>query len=540
MKLRKIVAILVALMIPFSLTACEKKEEKVQPSWQETVNEAAEQGTKISQDFGFWVTDSLDRVRKNRKSNGEITIELAGAKGEYESFQIIAFTDGETPVKITGFSVSDLVSDGGDVIASADYVTLYREHYINCGVQSPSSGQVIQETTGEIPDALIPLKNPQTNEALGDGARFYALPYELTADSCQPFFVDVEIPRNAKAGTYKGVFTFESDKGIQGGEFTLKVWDITLSEVQTQGSYFGSWSTQTSAKVEEAAKNRIFINAANAEAEEKLYEKYGYNNANIGFWGNVDINNTDKMDEAPEVSEVEARLGKHFDKLNLFAYTADEIGGATNLYERIKEYGVALHKGGTKQLITMPPVDELLNGTDGKSAVDIWVMLPKQFDSHSETVEKARELGCEIWTYNCLVQDNYSPKWLLDYPLIDFRIQPGFINYSIDADGFLFWVIDNWNTVGDPWSSLDMNYNGDGILFYPGSDVGLDDSFVPSLRVKAIRDGFEDYELCAAIENAGGEVSEYISAIATDFSNWTQDSGVLIEKRRSLGDNFSK
>ena len=426
------------------------------------------------------------------------------------------------------------------MISAEDYVTLYREHYIKSEIQSPTSGDVIQETTGEIPDALIPLKNPKTKELLGESARFYALPYELTSDACQPFFVDIEIPRDAKACTYKGIFTFKSDKGIQGGEFTLKVWDIALSEVQTQGSFFGSWSSQTPQKVEEAAKNRIFISATNIEAEKELYEKYGFNNANVGFWGNVDIDNTDKMKEAPEVSKVKETVAKHYDKLNLFAYTADEIGGATNLYSRIKEYGVALHAGGAKQLITMPPAEELLNGDDGKSAVDIWVMLPKQFDSHTELIAKARKLGCEIWTYNCLVQDNYSPKWLLDYPLIDYRIHPGFINYSIDADGFLFWVIDNWNTVGDPWSSLDMTYNGDGILFYPGSDVGLDDTFVPSLRVKAIRDGFEDYELCVAVAASGVEVKEKISSIATDFTNWTQDSKVLIEKRVSLGESFSK
>lgn len=540
MKIKRLTAFLLTLIIASGFTACKKSETTSPKTWQETVNQAAAQNKEVSKDFGFWVTDSLDRVRKNRDSNEKITIELAGAKGEYESFQIVTFTEGTASVKLTGFKVSDLISEAGDVISSDKYVTLYREHYIKCEVQSPSSGKVIQETTGEIPDALIPLKNPKTGELLDDSARFYALPYELTSEACQPFFVDIEIPRDAKTGTYKGVFTFDSDKGIQGGEITLKVWDITLSKVQTQGSYFGSWSSQNPDKVEEAAKNRIFINAKDMTAEKELYEKYGFNNANIGFWGNVDINNTDKMKPAPEVSKVKSNMEKHFDKLNRFAYTADEIGGATNLYSRIKEYGVALHQGGAKQLITMPPVDELLNGDDGKSAVDIWVMLPKQFDSHTETIAKAREMGCEIWTYNCLVQDNYSPKWLLDYPLIDFRIQPGFINYSIDADGFLFWVIDNWNTVGDPWKSLDMTYNGDGILFYPGSDIGVDDIFVPSLRVKAIRDGFEDYELCAAIEAEGGNVKEHISAIAKDFTNWTQDSKVLLEKRLSLGETFSK
>ena len=176
-----------------------------------------------------------------------------------------------------------------------------------------------------------------------------------------------------------------------------------------------------------------------------------------------------------------------------------------------------------------------------QAAVDIWVMLPKQFDANQELIAQARtKKDAEIWTYNCLVQDNYSPKWLLDYPLINFRIHPGFINYAVDAEGFLFWVIDNWNTVGDPWVTQDMRFNGDGILFYPSEDVGIYSSYVPSLRVKAIRDGFEDYELCAAIEKAGGNVKKYSDAVATSFNDWTQQADTFISGRKALGDNNSK
>ena len=171
-------------------------------------------------------------------------------------------------------------------------------------------------------------------------------------------------------------------------------------------------------------------------------------------------------------------------------------------------------------------------------------MLPKQFENATDNITLAREKGCEIWTYNCLVQDSYSPKWLLDYKLINYRIHPGFINYYNDVDGFLFWSVANYGKLEDPWVRLNDNlsgevWNGDGILFYPSEDIGIENSFVPSLRAKAIRDGFEDYELCFALEEQGINSKFYVKEIATDFYNWTQDSEVLMSNRKILGNSVT-
>lgn len=532
--IKKTFALLLSIVMLFGITACEKTKIVINDSW------APSDGKQV-EELELWITHSLDRVRKNRKSNGKNTITIAGARGEYESFQIIASTESDSPIELKGLTVTDFTDKKGNVIESDKYVTLYREHYVSVNISSPASNEVIQETKGEIPDALIPVKNPQTGEKMSSTSRFYAFPFTLNNTACQPFFVDVEIPRDAVAGEYTAVYEMQTDKGTQGGVVTLKVWDITLSKVNSQGSFFGSWSGSTKEKAEEAVKNRMFIQTSDSAFQKELYEKYGYCNTNVGFWSGSDMDDKTMNNPAPEVDAVKAKASKQYDKLNLFAYTADEISGAA-FYPGIIKYAQALHKGGIKQLIVMPPEPELMDdglGT-GQPAVDIFVVMPKQYDTDTEDIALAREKGCEIWTYNCLVQDTYSPKWLLDYPLIDYRIQPGFINYAIDADGFLFWVVDNWTTVGDPWTSLDMTYNGDGILFYPSDDVGLYSTFIPSLRVKAIRDGFEDFELCTAIEKAGGKVEEYTKNIATGFSDWTQDGQVLQDNRIKLGDENSK
>ena len=260
----------------------------------------------------------------------------------------------------------------------------------------------------------------------------------------------------------------------------------------------------------------------------------------MSFWSGAD-NKNPVMKAAPSETDVQARINKHSSKLKLFNYTADEISKyVTELKDGIIDYAEVLHKYNVKQLITMPPVAELLDYGTGSSAVDIWTMLPKQYEPNADLIKTAREKGCEIWTYNCLVQDSYSPKFLLDYPLINYRIHPGFINYALDVDGFLYWRIDNYQNLTDPWTSLSdategTVWNGDGILFYPGEDVGLNDTFVPSLRAKAIRDGFEDYELCVA---AGITVDE-VSVIASSFSNWTQDNNVLLTNRNILGNKYT-
>lgn len=494
--------------------------------------------------FEFWNETPLERIAKTDKNTGIKNVLLSGAKGEYESFQTAIANTGDEPLTVTDIVVSDF-SDGGKNIIKSDNVTIYREHYVTVQKASPKSGQkLITGGVGEYPDALIPVLDPTTGNRL-TGARFTALPFTIEKDTAWPFFIDVYIPRDAIAGDYTAEVNLCTDRGTRSFVVTLTVWDITLSKVQTQGSFFNARTSVNEAKAVEAAKNRIFLGGTTYDLQEKLYNEYGYNNANVGFWSGADIINS-TMKAPPTVSEVANKKAKFYQQLNLFAYTADEIGGKTALYDRIIEYAQVLHQGGVKQLITMPPVPELFDdglGT-GRSAVDIWVMLPKQFMASTQNIAAARQKECEIWTYNCLVQDMYSPKFLLDYELINYRIHPGFINYYNDVDGFLYWSVAGYGNLEDPWLRLSDKttgevWNGDGILFYPSEDVGITDSFVPSMRAKAIRDGFEDYELCVAVGNLGGNVKDYVKEIATSFSDWTQQGSVLLDNRKILGDSVS-
>lgn len=60
------------------------------------------------------------------------------------------------------------------------------------------------------------------------------------------------------------------------------------------------------------------------------------------------------------------------------------------------------------------------------------------------------------------------------------------------ADGFCLWCADWWGS-GDPWTSGELGHRGFDFIYYPGKAVGVDGP-LPSLRLKALRRGLQDYE----------------------------------------------
>jgi hypothetical protein len=165
-------------------------------------------------------------------------------------------------------------------------------------------------------------------------------------------------------------------------------------------------------------------------------------------------------------------------------------------------------------------------------------MLPATYDQDVPNVLKVQAKGDQAWSYNTLVQDSYSPKWEIDFDPIDYRIQPGFISASLGLTGLLYWRVDLWSQ--DPWNVVNvagyMQYPGEGMLVYPGAAVGIA-GVAPSMRLKWLRDGVQDYEYVTLLEQAGqGPWALQVAAQAgANWSNWTRDPNVLEGVRQQLG-----
>src|SRR6185503_9440948 len=195
------------------------------------------------------------------------------------------------------------------------------------------------------------------------------------------------------------------------------------------------------------------------------------------------------MSAAPSVSTFQSLASARPPGILLYNYSADEIGNCTNLYPTIRQWAYNMHQAGINNLISMSPNPALYSdgSATGRSAVDIWVMLPLMYEKSKSEIARVLQKGDAVWSYNTLIQDAYSPKWTIDFDPVNFRIQPGFINQSLNLTGLLYWRVDRWNA--DPWNDVNNsgtyssnNFPGEGMLVYPGKQVGIQ-GVVGSMRL---------------------------------------------------------
>ncbi|PYT32798.1 MAG: hypothetical protein DMG58_09475 [Acidobacteria bacterium] len=461
---------------------------------------------------------------------------LSAARGEYESFQIVVQAPANTGLSHVNVAVTDLTSAGGHVI-SKNNVALFREHYVHVTQSSPDWGGSNRPLgAGWYADGLVPLVDPDTGSAPSGGS-LRAASFNVQAGKNQPMWVDVFVPRTAAASQYSGSFLITSDQGTAAGKVALQVWNFTLPLRPALKSAFVTTQPHSARVARTLLRNKVSPLEVTPEEARDLMDNFGLSTSNLGFWSGADVSHC-TMAPAPAVKQIRSAAAKYPAGLQLFDFVADEIGKCKPLYPEIRRWALALHQAGVRSLITMAPVPELFDDGSGarRSAVDIWVVLPER-----DAIAHALAKGDEIWSYNTLVQDPYSPKWEIDFAPLNFRIQPGFISQSLKLTGLLCWRVDMWpseawTNVNNPGKFSSNNYPGEGMLLYPGQAAGIT-AAAPSMRLKWIRDGVEDYEYVELLKQAGdGDWAiEIVRRVGRDWSHWTRDPEMLAAARQQLG-----
>jgi hypothetical protein len=486
-----------------------------------------------------WATGSLERVFPEDPGKPNQPIELFAARGETESFQVIV--TGPRGVRGASLEISDLRGPGGAVIGQ-DSFTLYRQHYVQVWELSPSlDSSNRSQGAGWYPDALIPFTAP--------GGRFRAIPVDISPGRNQPFWIDVSVPRNAVSGVYTGAYRVIAQNGVVEGQIRLTVWNFELPQRPSLLSFVPLWNTRTKAARLELLRHRLMPGRVEAAEVRELVNYHGLNSIDLGFWSGANAQ-TCRAKPAPSVPELAAARVAREAGVPIYNFAFDELDVCPNdLLPEIRAWAANLRAANVLHLSTLFPRRELLDGGNGRPLVDIFAINAEMYEKARRTGlwEAAEARGSSFWFYTALLNRDtpFAPQWLLDYSPTNWRISPGFLAHNLGFSGILGWAADFYDTRRgqDPWTDVryfnaGRAFNGEGLWFYPGREVGLPGSIVPSIRAKWLRDGIEDYEYLRLLHQRGLDqrVGSLAAQMARSFRDWQRDPAQLEAARKRIGE----
>ncbi|MCC6443426.1 MAG: DUF4091 domain-containing protein [Armatimonadetes bacterium] len=513
-----------------------------------------------------YTADGLTRIRPDDPPKLRKAVSLKAARNEYEPFQIVIH-GGPQGLKEVNVQVSGLRGPEGRAIAARN-IALYREHYIRVVKPSPKSTQ----GAGWYPDALIPFVNPVDGRPL-QGGRFTAAPFDVEPGKNQPIWADAYIPANAKAGDYRGTVTVTA-RGEKPVKLALKltVWDFTLPQIPSMRSNFGGFG-ESVAKAHKVAmgvpefveieKRYAAVIAAHRlcppipyylypsarpdgsvetqQAHPAIKERMEGLRIN-GF--PLNLIGEDPLGKGRERNIRYLRAMYDYLKQNgwekyAYIYILDEPNDAA-AYEEVRQRAKLVREAqpGIEVLCTEQAAPDNPEWGALVGSVDIWVPLWPLFSEKADLARLAA--GEELWSYTALCQGETgkdTPFWQIDFPLLNYRI-PMWTSWRYGITGLLYWTTAYWDKTEDIWTNpltIYDAYNGEGSLFYPGSEAGFPGP-VASMRLKALREGLEDYEYLNLLSARGDKAYADRAAgrTASGWFRWETDPSRLYAAREAI------
>ncbi len=462
--------------------------------------------------FGLGWQNSLVKLRRDDVNvNLGGAIKLSAARGEWESAQLVVLGL-DKPVKVAEVSAGPLVSADGKTKISGDDVRVWRLDYVK--TRQPAYAV---DYVGWWPDPLLPFS-----------------PVDVQAGELQPLWLDFHVPTGTPAGLYRGQAWVRAADGTKAAwPIQLNVWDIDLpwpSRLKTafsvltraDASGWYGWDGLPPKSYRMKLYQLLFDHRLNPMSlytnemwplreDMEWCVKHGLNAFNIRTVNGTDPETLGYVKDQADWLRPKGWLPK------AYVYGFDEVG--PDGYEALRQaYGAVKQEvPDLRRACTVVPNDAL------KGFVDIWVPLTAAYD-HAKAEER-RKAGDEVWWYICCGPSHPYANWFIDYPATDARVL-FWQTYKYHVTGFLYYEIAMWRTnllsgpssdptqippedeavrraIGEgkrwpdvPWNTFTFaNFNGDGLLIYPGPGQ----TPLPSMRLEVIRDGIEDYDLLTVL-----------------------------------------
>lgn len=539
----KITSLLSLVAIAFGAAGCEKKPHI------SSVSAAFGSETEI------WSTYSTEKILKNVTSDYENVkfapeINVTAAKGEYEGSQLI-ISAGKN-IKSVTFSVNSLTS--GENTFNKTGIEVFYEKYVNV---TKIYDIATNAATGWYPDALIPMD-----------AIVKAGENTVKAGENQGIYVRFNVPETQPSGIYRGNFTLTYDGVSKQIPVTLEIKDFVIpAETHSRSLFMSEWqyrlgeldSTQEMLEKYVAAGLEYRISPATVVMERSFDDegiKY-YVEKSVKFMKNPKCTHVSIPFERKTV-DGQAAINTDTFRRVLLEYVKASVRDNTdyvkklgchlvdepqqnNWFERtkvmtrlFKETKEKVAKEIAADLTIDEPLRKSLENSikhlvgsvtgkwEEKYAPHVEVWCPQVDYCDSEEDRALYSSNFERWWYTCISPRAPYPTYHTEDTLLSARAM-GWMQAEYDVKGVLFWATNvyaeydgsKYNNIEDFYegnASRFSQVNGDGYLFYPGKKYGIDGP-IGSLRLEAIRDGLEEYEILYALKEAYKNDGENFNAL---------------------------
>jgi hypothetical protein len=482
--------------------------------------------------------------------HGEMTgvVRIAAARGQTEGFQLVICPIGLTEqtlthassddqhktgplepktVKVNAIVAMELKGPQGAVIP-ADGVELSRVGYIRT-VQP----QYPVVNIGEWPDPLLPME-----------------PFEVSNPFCQPVWVDIRVPRTATPGDYTGQIRVEGPHAVT-IRVELTVWPFSLPLMRsfmTMGWALNDWFFKEGVDDFQRKVNVLLEHGlAPWEACHRFSKDLSAHDRVFRWFQEWGVKLQSMTTDNPDPNYIE-HLRKRGWLQNFICIPGDEPHERD--YPKFREKVAELHKKFPGLTIAMTEDPQPNN----EGLFDLYIAEPTA--QRDEYVRAAIQRGGRVWWYLCQlpVHATYpGPIWacpgaVLDRVAVDHRVVY-WLAWRYGIEGVGFWAISAWpkgweEWPGKPWPISPLSeypysgqHNGNGFLCYPYKDRVL-----PSVRLKVLRDGMNDYEYLVLLKELTGsqatERDKQLLAVPADVAvglrYFNKDPNGILAARREL------
>ena len=201
-----------------------------------------------------------------------------------------------------------------------------------------------------------------------------------------------------------------------------------------------------------------------------------------------------------------------------------------------------------------------------KNSIDSWASHTIEYDY--ETVKKYQDMGIRVWLYGPMLYESKVNSWVgsstfIDLPLVNDRAISwscwkyktySWLSWGAGAGWVNGWYDpESWKDASKERAESDAEFtykklNGNALLIYSEGVVPNVDGACPSIRLKALRNGVQEYEYMRLLANADGSAERVDSLVNTIIKNpfgpgaignkdiWVYDAQKWDETRVKMGE----